>query len=219
LKEKFLSKYETDISELKIGGKNFRFFVPKTIDRFINSKELMKDFPLWARIWEASFVLADYIARMPLEPEKSFLEIGSGIGMVGIVAASFGHNITMTEYDKNALNFAKANAELNLASGSRNLKITDLDWNDPKMNSRFDYITGSEVIYKEDAFAPLLKLFMDYLKHGGEIILAETVRKTSMDFFRQAKESFDIRAQKKKLRTEDEETVIILARMKLKDRA
>jgi hypothetical protein len=60
---------------------------------------------------------------------------------------------------------------------------------------------------------------MDYLKHGGEIILAETVRKSSMDFFRQAKESFDIRAQKKKLRTEDEETVIILARMKLKDRA
>ena len=217
LKNKFLSKYETNVSELKIGDKDFRFFVPRTIDRFINSKKLMNKFPLWARIWEASFILADYVARMPLEPEKSFLEIGGGMGIVSIVAASFGHDITMTEYDKNALNFAKANAELNLSSASQNLKIMDLDWHKPEIDRQFDYIIGSEVIYKEESFTSLLKLFMKYLKPGGEVILSETVRKTSMEFFKQAGKFFDIRAQKKRLRTEDEETVIILAIMKMKD--
>jgi len=216
LKNKFLRKYETDVSKLKIGDKNFRFFVPKTINRFINSKELMNKFPLWARIWETSFVLADYVARMPLEAERSFLEIGGGMGVVSIVAASFGHDITMTEHDENALNFAKANAELNLSSASHNLKIMDLDWHKPEMDRQFDYIIGSEVIYKEETFANLLKLFMEYLKPGGEVILSETVKKTSMEFFKQAGKFFDIRAQKKRLRTEDEETVIILAIMKAK---
>ncbi len=212
--ETFHKEYETDIADLTIRNRNFSFFVPKTLDRFLDPEDMFRDFPLWSKIWEASIILADYLAGIEAEPQKRFLEIGSGLGVAGIIAASFGHHVTMTEYNIDALNFAHANAKNNLPSPDSNPHITELDWHRPKLDGSFDYIIGSEVIYKEGDFKPILRLFKTFLKSDGEIILAERVRKTTLEFFRQMGDIFDIKAQKKILRSEEGEIRVILARMK-----
>jgi predicted nicotinamide N-methyase len=117
-------------AELVIRDRSFRFFVARTLDSFIDPQDNFHDFPLWITVWEASFVLAEYLAGLDVEPGKRFLEIGCGIGVVRIVAASFGHHVTMTEYNQDALNFARANALLNNAS---NLEIRELDRNRPEI--------------------------------------------------------------------------------------
>ena len=216
MSKQFLAEYETDATEVKIGARDFNFFVPGSIDRFTNTQDIFRNFPLWAKIWEASLILADYLAAMPFKPEKRFLEIGAGLGVVGIVAASFGHNIIMTEYNKDARNFARANAQKNLSREHPNLQIVKLDWNKPHITGRFDYIIGSEVIYNQKDFKPLLKLFRDYLKPGGEVILSEGIRKTSLEFFKKMEESFQIKARKKSLRSKDKKIEVVLARMRSK---
>jgi len=217
--ESFHQEYETDTSDLAIKDRQFRFFVPKSIDQFLDPGDLFHDFPLWSKIWEASIILADYLAGMPVDSEKSFLEIGCGMGVVGVVASAFGHRVTMTEYNPDALNFSRANTLANLSADDAGLEITELDWSKPRLEGLFDYIIGSEVIYKEKDYQPILKLLKTYLRPSGEIILAEGVRKTSMEFFRQMSELFDITAQKKTLRSEGEEFRVILARMKFKNRS
>lgn len=214
--ESFHREYETDTAEIVVRGRNFRFFVPKTLERFVDPDDVFSDFPLWSKLWEPSMVLADHLAGMKVEPEKRFLEIGCGLGLVGIVASSFGHRVTMTEYNSRALDFAQANAESNRPSFDPNLDIMQLDWNSPKLEGLFDYIVGSEVIYRESDFQAILKLFEARLRHEGEIILAERVRKTSIEFFRQAGQVFRIRAQKKVLRSVEEEIKVILCRMRFK---
>jgi predicted nicotinamide N-methyase len=214
--ESFHKEYETDTVDLAIRERRFRFLVPKSIDRFVDPEDVFHDFPLWSKIWEASIVLSEYLAGIPVQQEKRFLEIGGGMGLVGIIASAFGHMVTMTEYNPDALNYARANAETNLPYADSNLEITQLDWNKPRLEGLFDYIVGSEVIYKEKDFESILKLFKRYLKPEGEIILAEGVRKTSMEFFRQMGEFFEIKAQKKVLRSKEEETRVILCRMKFK---
>ena len=168
------------------------------------------------RIGEAKKTKTNKARAIPVKPEKRFLEIGAGLGVVGIVAASFGHNIIMTEYNKDARNFARANAQNNLSREHPNLQIVKLDWNKPHITERFDYIIGSEVIYNQKDFKPLLKLFRDYLKPGGEVILSEGIRKTSLEFFKKMEESFQIKARKKTLRSKNKKIEIILARMKPK---
>jgi 16S rRNA G1207 methylase RsmC len=158
-------------------------------------------------------VLAEYLAGMEAEEGKRLLEIGCGIGVVGIVASSFGHRVTMTEYNPDALNFARANALLNEASS---LEIRELDWYNPAIEGAFDYIVGSEVLYRETDFQPILQLFKAYLTKGGEIILAEGIRKTSMAFMGRMEDSFHITAQKKVLRSKEKEIPIMLCRMKPK---
>ena len=83
----FHQKYETDVSPLTIGGHRFKFFVPKSLDPFLHKDDVFNEFPLWSKIWEASIVLANHMAAIPVDPQRHLLEIGCGIGVVGIVAA------------------------------------------------------------------------------------------------------------------------------------
>jgi len=161
-------------------------------------------------------VLADHMASLEPDPHRHILEIGSGMGLVGIVASSFGHRVTLTESNADALNFARANALRNLSSSDPDLAIRKLDWNHPRLEGAFDTIAASEVVYSERDYEPLFKLFNRYLKEGGEIVLAEGLRKTSMNFFKQMGQHFDMKAQKKIIRTPEKEIRIILCRMRFK---
>jgi len=216
--ESFHNRYQTDTADLTIKDRRFRFFVPRSLDRFLDPNDIFHEFPLWAKIWQASIVLADHLAGMPVDPQRQFLEIGCGIGVVGIVAAAFGHRITITEYNPDAINFAKANIQANLSAnnGGGGIEVIRLDWADPVLEKRFDAIVGSEVIYREADFQAILNLFETSLTPSGEIILAEGIRKTSIAFFQQASGHFQISARKKTLRSKGEEFPVILAAMRFK---
>jgi len=97
--EQFYQAYETETAEVVINGKKFSILLPRYLDRFINPIDVLHDFPLWAKIWKASWVLSGYLADLPPDVNKRLLEIGAGVGLVSIVAATFGHQITMTEYN------------------------------------------------------------------------------------------------------------------------
>jgi len=209
--ESFKQEYETDTVDIVIRNRKFSFFVPKSLDRFIDPENVFNNFPLWAKIWEPCLILADYLASMPVNPEKCFLEIGGGLGLVGTVASSFGHKVTMTEYNHDALNFANANAHINNCSS--NIEIKELDWNKPELKGTFDRILGCEIIYKKESFYPILRLFQTYLKEDGEILLSERARKSSIEFFRQMSEHFNIKAQKKIIRNGSEEIHVMMCRM------
>ena len=209
--ESFHQEYDTETTDMTIRSRKFQFLLPRSLDRFINTENLLQHFPLWAKIWEASWILADYMAAASPDPDKHVLEIGGGIGLVGITAAAFGHRITMTESDDHAINFAKANAELNRVN---NLEIGKLDWNKPSIDNRFDMIIASEVVYKEKDFKPLENLFKTYLASMGEIVLASGMRNTTMAFFNYLSQNYDIHAQKKTLPSEDDEKItVVIARM------
>jgi 2-polyprenyl-3-methyl-5-hydroxy-6-metoxy-1,4-benzoquinol methylase len=202
---------ETEEKSVVIRGRKFTLLAPKSIEDYIDSQDPLHDFPLWAKVWEASWVLADFLAGMPTEPEKRFLEIGCGLGLVGIVAASFGHKVVMTEHDPEAIEFARANAEINHCAG---MEIIDLDWNSPSLYSRFETIIGSEVVYHEKDFEPLRNLFERLLKPEGEVILCEGIRTTSLNFFKEMQRHFDLKAQQKSIRSPEKTVLVILCRMK-----
>jgi predicted nicotinamide N-methyase len=190
--ESFHKEYETEINEAVVKDRKFQILLPGFLARFIDTHDVFHEFPLWAKIWQASWVLADHLAGMPVEPKKQFLEVGAGVGLVSIVAASFGHRITMSEHNYDALQFARANALINECP---RLPIVDLDWNLPQSPGRFDYLVASEVTYKTE---------------DGEM------RKSSMDFYKELENRFNIRVQKKILRSDNEEVNVYLFRMTLK---
>lgn len=204
---------ETEEKTVGIRGRKFTLLTPKSIDQYIDPVNPVQDFPLWAKVWEASWVLADYLAGLPVDPGKRFLEIGCGLGLVGIVAASFGHKVLMTEHNPEALEFARANAEKNQCP---DVETLDLDWNSPPIYGRFDWIVGSEVVYHERDFEPLRKLFERLLKPEGEVILCEGIRRTSLEFFKEMQKHFELKAQQKSVRSPEKTIPVILCRMKRK---
>ena len=197
--ESFHKEHETDTVDVVVNGRKFQILLPKHLFKYIDSHDILHDFPLWAKIWQASWVLAGHLADMPVTKEKKFLEIGAGIGLVSIVAARSGHRITMTEVNPHALQFARANA---LSNGCPDLNILELDWNRPKLQGQFDYIVASEISYRKEDLQPLLRLFKKYLKPGGEVIIAGEMRRLSRDFYKELESMFEMGMQNREFYSE-----------------
>jgi predicted nicotinamide N-methyase len=207
----FHRTYDTVETPVTINGHRISLFTPSSIDRFIDPADAMVNFPLWAKIWEASILLASFLSGLPATPQKTMLEIGSGIGMVGIAAAKAGHRITMSERNPDALNFARANA---LANGFPEMAIEPLDWNTPQLENRFDYIVGSEIVYRSEAIDCLEALFDRYLNPDGTIVLAEGVRRTGVDFWQRMRHRYEVKAQRQSLRSDRGSYPLVLFRLR-----
>ena len=173
----------------------------------------MHNFPLWAKIWRASLVLAAHLAETPRDAAGSILEIGSGIGVAGIVAAARGHRVTLTDYNQDALAFARANACIN---GCGDISILRLDWHAPALKEPFDTIAGSEVLYHERDFDSLLGLFKGLLRPAGRVILTMRPRRAAMTFLDRARETFAIGMKKIEMTKTDESTPVYICRMRRK---
>jgi predicted nicotinamide N-methyase len=209
----FFQQYETEKVSLTIQNKPFSFLIPKKLDQFIDEKDVLKQFPLWAKIWESSLVLSDYLVSHYKSP-KRILELGAGLGVNSIIASSLGHQVTLTEFDPHAFQFAQANASIN---SCHTIDFKMLDWQSPDVESKFDMIVGSELIDKESVFAAMSHFFHHYLLNDGEIILANELRKTSKLFFDTMTQTYNIQIWRKKLRASDKEKTILLSRFTVKD--
>lgn len=206
----FKATYDTEIADLAIGGRPFRFHVPRTIEQFIDPQDPLRDFPLWSKIWEASLLLGSKMAARTVCRGERLIELGAGLGVAGLVAAAFGHEITITEYDPHALAFLEANRLENQCKAAR---IRRLDWHHPDLDERFEVILGSELIYKESDFKIMRTLFRRLLKSDGEVLLAGEIRQTNKAFLDCMQSEFHIQIAKQTLRSETQAIPLLLIRM------
>jgi len=208
--DSFHAAYEAETIEIVIGGRPYRVYVPRSIERYLHDADVRDTAPLWARIWPASIVLAELVASLPVDPQREMIEIGGGLGHVSIVAAACGHRITCSEANPHALAFAKASALLNRLP---QLPVVHLDWGQPTVSGAFDTVIGSELVYRDADIASLERLFTLLLKPGGEIILASEVRRLSDGFMQRMMKTFRVRVNRKNLRSGPQATTILVFRL------
>lgn len=210
----FHEKYQTETRESVVGGRSFRFFVPRSLEPFIDPADLFHQFPLWTKIWEASLLLAHRVAAMPPSASETWLELGAGLGVVGVVAAACNHSVTITEHDPHALDFIRANLHIN---GCRTDLVRRLDWLQPDLDERFDRIIGSELIYNPNDFEALKHLFQTLLKPAGEILLAGEVRQSHRAFLDMMAGDFRIDIAPTTLRSATDSIRLLLLRLRPKE--
>lgn len=210
-----INNFTIDIEELTIRGKTLKICKPAKLEEIFEGDPFLEaeKFPLWFKIWEASIILADYIAT--LSPPLEILEIGAGLGIPSLVASAFGHKVLATDIEELPLKFLEKSANENGLS----LEIQKLDLFNPNLSQKLDVIMGAEIVFKKKFYGPLLKLFMNYLKSGGVILLAHSSeRKSSLiPFLYQAQSCFEIQTSIRRLRSNEETFEIILNRLLLKN--
>lgn len=209
----FHQTYETKPSTVTINGKSITILKPLSIDRFMDSGDIMNNFPLWCKLWESSWVLANHLSALPPDPENTILEIGCGLGLAGIAAAMAGHRVTMSECNADALNFARANATIN---GLPDLAVEHLDWEAPRLTGRFGTIVGSDTVYNVETIDILEALFDRYLRPGGTILLADIVRQTSVSFWERMQKGYRVKAKHHTLSSDEGDIHVVLFRLERK---
>ena len=91
---------------------------------FVESRNVFKD--LSEIIWPASFEFCEQIVEKDLFKDKRVLELGSGVGLLGIACSVSGClHVTMTDCSKDGMKLMDKNMKLNKLE---NYEIQMLDW-------------------------------------------------------------------------------------------
>jgi predicted nicotinamide N-methyase len=187
------SQFDVSIGMVRVGTLDFRIASvrqPEKLLDAITAAEFAVDerLPYWAELWTSSIVLAENALNDKTLRGKKVLEIGCGLGLVGLAAAWSGADVTMTDYDADALLFARWNAITNAPPpGGGTITVRSLDWRDPP-GERYDVILGADIVYEQRHILPLMAFFSNALQPGGRIRLAEPGRRIGDEFLDAAKQ-------------------------------
>lgn len=187
--------YEIEKQPMTIGDVTLEILTVKRWDAKIEGvlsrgMAALGDFPLWIKIWEASIVLMEHLYEADIEKDADILEIGAGMGIIGLMLGARGYRVTITDNNEDALVLLEKNVEHN---GLDNVRVQKLDWNQPGGFGSFDMIYGAELIYRESDIDPVIGMMNSMLAPGGRAILAHEIERFNMvEFIRRAKSSFKV---------------------------
>lgn len=170
-------------------------------------KEPLRDLPLWAKVWPASFVLGRFLRT--LQPEgKTILELGAGMGICSLVAARYGFSqIVCSDIADDALAFAQANILRNNLAHLISPKKIDVAQPNLNLSCEYDFIVASELLYLDDLHRPLLKFLQRNLATNGKAIFAIDLARMKPHFKKLAIKDFSVQEGHIRLQSTDADNV------------
>ncbi|MCG6916385.1 MAG: protein N-lysine methyltransferase family protein [Deltaproteobacteria bacterium] len=211
--------YKTEIVPITVSGQSLRCLKIVDLDEIILERLETTDLneaelPYWGKIWEASILLAAYLIAQPVVPGRKILEIGTGLGVSGLFAASCGHDVTLSDHKEEIIRFIRANTLLNNLD---NVPVISVDWTQPASNQLYDWIVGSEVVYHRSTYDSMVQFLQQSLKPSGTIFLAKSTSLPANVFFSKLTQYFKFKQLDKVMRSGDQEFAISLYAIKRKD--
>ncbi len=195
------SKFKVRFEPIKIGGYELEVLQLENLEEYVDqlaetTKEDKKiELPFWAKIWPTSILLGHFISKHLSKIKSSdanLLEIGAGIGVCGLIAAKQGYQVTISDINEDALLFNQINILKNNLQNSA--QIAKVDFTQQNLDNRFSVIIGSEVLYINETYRPLIKFLLSHIRHNenSEILLAKDYKISAKKFFKLAQDEFYI---------------------------
>jgi predicted nicotinamide N-methyase len=166
--------------EVELGdGLRLEILRPPSADELIDEAAFDEEefLPYWAELWPSGLALARHVAARELGGLR-VLELGCGLGLPGLAAASRGADVLATDWAEDAIGLLQRNAERN----GLFLRVARVRWSEPEPLLRaapWDLVLGADLLYEErnaEQLAELLPLL------GGKVLLAEPGRPYAKEF-------------------------------------
>ncbi len=171
------------------------FAVPVTPDALLDLPEVQEanrlddSMPYWATLWPAAETMSRMLATARWPEGTHLLEVGCGLGLVGIAALLRGWDVHMTDGERATLAAARHNAALN---GFPHADVSHLDWRHSP-SGRYPVILACDVLYEVRFHEPLLTLIESMLDVDGCCWVADPGRTPLVRFVHTATErGFDL---------------------------
>ena len=178
-------RYEVATRRVRVGKHHVELLGVANLEVLVDREAVLRSVdpvepPYWAHLWTGAIELARHLDAHHQCARENVLDLGCGLGLVGIVAALGGARVTFLDRDADALAFAAASAELN---GCRPASLCQVDFTTENLGRRFDLILAAEVLYDAAAFTPLIRFFTMHLWSGGAVMLADAHRTDTRAFY------------------------------------
>ncbi|XP_023142947.3 EEF1A lysine methyltransferase 3-like isoform X1 [Amphiprion ocellaris] len=135
-----------------------------------------------APVWEAALHLCRYFGEQSVQlAGKRIIELGAGTGVVGILAARLGAEVTLTDLPL-ALPQLEANVSANMPSSgwpSSPPAVLPLSWGEDHMTfpSDWDLVLCADIIYLPETYPQLVETLAHLCKNGALVYLSSKMRK------------------------------------------
>ena len=187
-------RYDVAVEDVRAGGFRWSLLVVRDTNSLVDAIDPAafaadERLPYWADLWVSAIALAAHVRVRPGLAGARVLELGCGTGLAGIAAAQAGARVVMTDYEADALLFARANAAINLDATARGRVTAEfLDWRTPGTPGTFDLVLGADIVYDRANFPILLPLLRRVLAPDGVALVADPGRSIGQDFLAAAEE-------------------------------
>jgi len=176
---------------------NFTFFSPNHPKAEVTLKTLQCLTPIDAvllsegtdltghTIWLGALVMCHFICRFPEAFErKTVIELGSGTGLAGLVAAQFSDCCVLTDRDPGVLQLLDQNIDLNVDKFLGSCTSAKLEWGIQNfsdgcfdnLEASYDVTIAADVIYGEEVVEPLWASINAFTKSEGKVYLSHVPR-------------------------------------------
>ncbi|XP_072425466.1 EEF1A lysine methyltransferase 3-like isoform X2 [Chiloscyllium punctatum] len=151
------------------------------------TRDFTSNLGISAIIWEAGLVLCQYFEREKISfSGKKVIELGSGTGIVGILAVLLGGDVTLTD-QPNVLSQIQFNVANNIpVSVQQRTKVSALIWgeNQNQFPTNYDFILGTDIVYSSRDFPALIKTLKHLSNENTVIYICSKMRESmgAMDF-------------------------------------
>ncbi|XP_038646287.1 EEF1A lysine methyltransferase 3-like [Scyliorhinus canicula] len=144
------------------------------IARFVNA-----DLGYSSHIWDSAIFLCNYFEKENINfTGKKVIELGSGTGMVGILAALLGGDVTLTDKPKIRTQLEN-NVGINMPSVcNHRIRFRPLVWGEDlaKFSPIYDFVLGTDIVYSSAAYPALVKTLRYFGQLGTTIIMCSELR-------------------------------------------
>ncbi|XP_020368749.1 EEF1A lysine methyltransferase 3-like [Rhincodon typus] len=131
-----------------------------------------------SKVWDAALTLLQYFEEQKMSfSEKKVIELGSGTGILGIVTALLGGNVTITDKPE-LLKQMEWNVLVNIPSTCQSrIKVRALSWGYDHMlfPSDYDYILCTDIMYAYDSVPLILRTLLHLSNEKTIIYFASTM--------------------------------------------
>lgn len=170
-----IAGHPATLLDVDLGTRRVRLHAVRELETLVDGGALLRgeaEPPYWAHLWPGARVLASYLARFVPLAGRRVLEIGAGLGLPGITAATLGARVTLVDAAPEALAFAAASAAANhvhCTTVPGDFMQLDPGW-------RFDVVLAAEVAYDRERWPELAAVCERHLLPDGVTYLADGYR-------------------------------------------
>lgn len=168
-----------------IAGRAFQVAALKDAADLLDDDHFARQFldedraPYGMELWPSASMLAERVLLGDDGGGRAAIEIGCGLALVSMAAATMGWRMLATDNEPESLRFAAYNASLNEISLEG---YETLDWTAPPTGRRFDRVFGADLLYDHANHVPILTCIKALLAADGMAVLADPNRSVADDF-------------------------------------